>query len=212
MTPEPCWASSRWRTSDRQAVPRRRCRRGRTARPHLPRERGARPGGGGERAVGAPSRRPAGHGRTGGRAGTALPGRRGRRRRPAGRRGTVKDHPSPHASQARRGTLKSGRSSTSPWPENPVLVEVWRSGFLESVHRGALVVLDAEGSVTFAAGAVDRPVLPRSSNKPVQATAFLEAGWTPRSTEELAIAAASHNGEDGHRDVVAGMLAAAGLS
>jgi L-asparaginase II len=98
------------------------------------------------------------------------------------------------------------------WPDNPVIAEVWRSGFLESVHRGALVVLDADGSVLFSSGAVDHPVLPRSSNKPVQATAFLEAGWTPRSTEELAIAAASHNGEDGHRDVVAGMLAAAGLS
>jgi L-asparaginase II len=97
------------------------------------------------------------------------------------------------------------------WPDNPVLVEAWRSGFLESVHRGALVVLDADGGVSDAHGAVDRPVLPRSSNKPVQATALLAAGWQPRSQEELAIGAASHNGEDGHRDLVAGMLAAAGL-
>jgi L-asparaginase II len=98
------------------------------------------------------------------------------------------------------------------WPETPVLAEVWRSGFLESVHRGSLVVLGADGEVRTALGAVDRPVLPRSSNKPVQATALLAAGWSPRSTEELAIGAASHNGEDGHRDVVAGMLAAAGLT
>jgi L-asparaginase II len=97
------------------------------------------------------------------------------------------------------------------WPDNPVLVEAWRSGFLESVHRGALVVLDADGGVRDAHGAVDRPVLPRSSNKPVQATALLAAGWQPRSQEELAIGAASHNGEDGHRDLVAEMLAAAGL-
>ena len=79
------------------------------------------------------------------------------------------------------------------------------------MHRGALVVLGADGSVTFAAGDVDRPVLPRSSNKPVQATALLAAGWSPRSTEELAIGAGSHNGEDGHRDLVAGMLSAVGL-
>jgi L-asparaginase II len=92
-----------------------------------------------------------------------------------------------------------------------VLVEVWRSGFLESVHRGSLVVLDADGSVSFAAGAVDRPILPRSSNKPVQATALLAAGWSPRSAEELAIGAGSHNGEDGHRELAAAMLAAAGL-
>ncbi len=97
------------------------------------------------------------------------------------------------------------------WPENPVLVEAWRSGFLESVHRGALVVLDADGAVTFTVGDVDRPILPRSSNKPVQATALLAAGWEPRSTEELAIGAGSHNGEDGHRTLVAGMLDVAGL-
>jgi L-asparaginase II len=97
------------------------------------------------------------------------------------------------------------------WPDNPVLAEVWRSGFLESVHRGAVVVLDAGGDVLFSAGDVRRPILPRSSNKPVQASALLAAGWAPRSSEELAIAAASHSGEDAHRDLVAGLLAAAGL-
>jgi L-asparaginase II len=65
--------------------------------------------------------------------------------------------------------------------------------------------------VTFAVGAVDRPVLPRSSNKPVQATALLSAGWAPRSQAELAIGAGSHNGEDGHRELVAAMLGAVGL-
>jgi L-asparaginase II len=93
-----------------------------------------------------------------------------------------------------------------------VLVEVWRSGFLESVHRGSLVVVGPDGGVRHAVGDVERPVLPRSANKPVQATALLAAGWTPRSGEELAIGAGSHSGEDGHREVVAGMLATAGLS
>jgi L-asparaginase II len=99
----------------------------------------------------------------------------------------------------------------STWPDNPVLVEVERSGFLESVHRGSLVVLGADGEVLLAAGAVDRPMLPRSSNKPVQATALLAAGWAPRSEAELAIGAGSHNGEDGHRELVAAMLGAVGL-
>jgi L-asparaginase II len=101
--------------------------------------------------------------------------------------------------------------TTVAWPENPVLVEVERSGFLESVHRGSLVVLDVDGDVVFAAGAVDRPMLPRSSNKPVQATALLAAGWSPRSSAELAIGAGSHAGEDGHRELAAGILDAAGL-
>jgi L-asparaginase II len=112
----------------------------------------------------------------------------------------------PTTRSARGGPLHAGQ-----WPDNPVLVEVWRSGFFESAHRGSLVVLDASGDVTFAAGAVDRPILPRSSNKPVQATALLSAGWSPRSTAELAIGAGSHNGEDGHRELAASMLSAVGL-
>ena len=119
----------------------------------------------------------------------------------------MQDPLAPHHSYARGGALQGGHR----WPENPVLVEVWRSGFLESVHRGSLVVLDAAGAVTFAAGAVDRPVLPRSSNKPVQATALLAAGWAPGSVREVAIGAGSHNGEDGHRELAAAMLAAVGL-
>jgi L-asparaginase II len=124
----------------------------------------------------------------------------------------TEDPAAPRTSQARPGPLqRGGTSSLSHWPDNPVLVEVERSGFLESVHRGSLVVLGADGDVLVAAGAVDRPVLPRSSNKPVQATALLAAGWTPASAAELAIGAGSHSGEDGHRATAAGILAAAGL-
>jgi L-asparaginase II len=97
-----------------------------------------------------------------------------------------------------------------------VLVEVWRGGLgtdvLESVHRGALVVLDADGAPVLELGDVRRPVLPRSSNKPVQATAYLRAGWTPRNDRELALAGASHNGEDAHRELALDLLTAAGLS
>ena len=104
---------------------------------------------------------------------------------------------------------------TSHWPDNPVLVEVRRAGFgddvLESVHRGALVVLGADGVPLLEVGDVARPVLPRSANKPVQATTYLRAGWRPRDDRELAIAAASHNGEDGHRELAAILLSVAGL-
>ncbi|MGY2078378.1 asparaginase [Modestobacter sp. SYSU DS0657] len=100
---------------------------------------------------------------------------------------------------------------TTGWPGSPVLVEVWRSGFLESVHRGSLVVLDAAGAPLLEVGDVRRPVLPRSANKPVQATALLDAGWRPRDDRELALGAASHSGEDGHRELAAQLLAGAGL-
>jgi L-asparaginase II len=73
------------------------------------------------------------------------------------------------------------------------------------------VVLGADGEVLVSAGAADRPTLPRSSNKPVQATALLAAGWSPRAQAELAIGAGSHSGEDGHRALAASMLAAVGL-
>jgi L-asparaginase II len=104
----------------------------------------------------------------------------------------------------------------SSWPQNPVLVEAWRGGLgtdvLESVHRGALVVLGADGVPLVEVGDVGRPVLPRSSNKPVQATTYLQAGWEPRDDRELALAGASHNGEDGHRELAAELLTSVGLT
>jgi L-asparaginase II len=98
-----------------------------------------------------------------------------------------------------------------PDPGHPVvLAEVVRSGFVEGVHRGSLVVLDADGSVLLARGDVDRPVFPRSSNKLMQATGLVELGY-PGSAELLALAAASHSGEPHHVDAVRRVLAAAGL-
>ncbi|MGW0857473.1 asparaginase [Streptomyces sp. NPDC002690] len=93
----------------------------------------------------------------------------------------------------------------------PVLAEVVRSGFLEGRHRGSLVLLAADGSVEYALGDPAAPVFPRSSNKPMQAAAILRAGLD-LSGERLALAAASHSGEDFHLALVATMLAEHGLS
>lgn len=92
---------------------------------------------------------------------------------------------------------------------NPVLVEVVRSGFVESVHRGALVVTDPSGSVTRSVGDVQSPVFPRSSNKPFQALGMLDAGLE-LDEADLAYACASHNGEPGHVDRTLAMLDRAG--
>jgi len=93
----------------------------------------------------------------------------------------------------------------------PVLAEVVRSGYVESTHCGSVLVVDASGATVLARGDVDRPIFPRSSNKPLQAAALMAAGWQPADDEELALAAASHSGEPEHLAVVRRMLAGAGL-
>ncbi|MFD0424223.1 asparaginase [Streptomyces parvus] len=99
---------------------------------------------------------------------------------------------------------------SAPVPAPPVLAEVVRSGFTEGHHRGALVLLAADGSVERAIGDPAAPVFPRSSNKPMQAAAILRAGLD-LSGERLALAAASHSGEPFHLDLARKMLAEHGL-
>jgi L-asparaginase II len=93
---------------------------------------------------------------------------------------------------------------------DPILAEVVRSGFTESVHRGATVALAADGSVLARNGRIDVPVFPRSSNKPMQAVAMLRCGLD-LDGELLALAAASHAGEDFHVDGVRKILSSAGV-
>jgi len=94
---------------------------------------------------------------------------------------------------------------------DPVVAEVVRNGFVESRHHGRVVALNVDGSTALAIGAVDAPMFPRSSVKPLQATALLDAGWQPRDDAEIALACASHSGEEVHLDVVRRILASAGL-
>ncbi|HEV7974742.1 asparaginase [Amycolatopsis sp.] len=94
---------------------------------------------------------------------------------------------------------------------DPALVAVVRSGFVESVHRGALVVTDPDGSVRFSLGDVKRPVFPRSSNKPFQSLGMLRAGLDV-DDEDLAFSAGSHNGEPKHVERALDLLKRHGLT
>jgi len=97
---------------------------------------------------------------------------------------------------------------------NPILVEVMRGTALESAHRGALAVLDADGAVLAAIGDVQRPIFPRSAVKVLQALALVESGAADRlvlGDDELALACASHGGEPMHTQTAARMLEKAGL-
>ncbi len=98
---------------------------------------------------------------------------------------------------------------------NPVLVEVLRGETLESIHRGALAVLDADGAILASLGDIDRPIFPRSAVKLLQALPLVESGAAERlglTDEQLALACASHNGEAAHVNAAAAMLEKAGLS
>jgi L-asparaginase II len=92
----------------------------------------------------------------------------------------------------------------------PVVAEIVRSGFVEGHHYGSVAALAADGSVDWSVGDVTDAVLPRSCNKPVQALALVRLGLTlPKDL--LALACASHSGEDRHLDGVRRILAGAGL-
>jgi L-asparaginase II len=97
---------------------------------------------------------------------------------------------------------------------NPVLVEVSRGALVESRHRGAVAVADANGDLVFALGDVERPTFPRSAIKAFQALPLVETGAADRfgfGDAELALAMASHMGEPLHVATATAMLAAAGL-
>jgi L-asparaginase II len=97
---------------------------------------------------------------------------------------------------------------------NPILVEAMRGGIAESVHRGAVAVVDADGKTVAALGDIERPIYPRSAVKALQALPLVASGAADAlglDDEALAVACASHNGEPGHVAVVARMLARAGL-
>lgn len=97
---------------------------------------------------------------------------------------------------------------------NPVLVEVLRGAIVESAHRGAVAVLDADGKPVLEIGDTARPVFPRSAVKAIQALPLIETGAADAygfGDRELALACASHSGEPAHVELAQAMLAKAGL-
>ncbi|TIS50547.1 asparaginase [Mesorhizobium sp.] len=97
---------------------------------------------------------------------------------------------------------------------NPVLVEVLRGAVVESAHRGAVSVFDADGKPVWEIGDTTRPVFPRSAVKAIQALPLVESGAADAyglGDRELALACASHSGEPAHVELAAAMLAKAGL-
>ena len=94
------------------------------------------------------------------------------------------------------------------------LAEVWRGPFLESHHSGHAVICDGSGQIVSAWGDPDAVVLPRSSSKMIQALPLVMSGAADAralSSEQLALACASHQGAPIHVERVNRWLADLGL-
>ena len=94
------------------------------------------------------------------------------------------------------------------------MAELWRGDWVESRHRGHAVVADASGRVLEAWGNPSLLVYPRSAVKSLQAIPLVESGALDAfglSSEDLALACASHSGEPCHVERLGHWLSRIGL-
>jgi L-asparaginase II len=93
----------------------------------------------------------------------------------------------------------------------PVLATVWRGDVVEARIRGHVIVSDAAGNPIRSAGDPRTQTTLRSCVKPIQALPFvrLAADKLGATEAEVAIACASHQGEDEHLATVRSLLAKA---
>ncbi|AWB85921.1 asparaginase [Mycetocola zhujimingii] len=91
------------------------------------------------------------------------------------------------------------------------LAVVERSGFVESRHSGSAIVIDQHADVLRSLGDPSAPVFLRSTMKPFQAIAVMNAGVGLRGAAAV-LATASHSGTQRHVSVVRSILAQAGLT
>ena len=81
---------------------------------------------------------------------------------------------------------------------------------VESQHFGAVVALERDGTIAFSIGDANTIVYPRSSMKPLQATAMVSAGLD-LPPQLLALVCASHDGRPEHLAAAREILKRAGL-
>lgn len=99
-------------------------------------------------------------------------------------------------------------------PANPILVRVRRGAFVESVHRAAFTVRDADGRAVDGLGDTRSRMFARSAIKALQALPLIETGAADRfglSSADLALSISSHNAEAQHTERAAAMLERLGL-
>ncbi len=101
-------------------------------------------------------------------------------------------------------------------PSNPFspLVELTRGPLVESIHFGALAVVDASGKLIASVGDETLVANLRSSSKPFQALPLIENGGAEHfglTDREVAILCASHSGTDEHVAVLKAAQAKIGV-
>ena len=95
------------------------------------------------------------------------------------------------------------------------MVRAYRGNTIESVHHGAVAVVDSRGKLLRHAGDSDFVTFLRSSAKPFQALVVVESGAAEAfgfTQQEVAIIAGSHNGEKKHVRLVRSILKKIGLN
>ncbi len=95
------------------------------------------------------------------------------------------------------------------------IFELYRGQTVESVHAGAVAVVDVTGRLIAHYGDPETVTFLRSSAKPLQILPFLEHGgkaFYNLSEREIAVMCASHSGTDQHVSVIQGIQARANLS
>ena len=96
-----------------------------------------------------------------------------------------------------------------------ILVRAYRKKTIESIHYGAIAVVDGSGRLLYSVGDPDFVTFLRSSAKPFQALPVVESGAAEAfdfTQQEIAIISGSHNGEKKHVRLVRSILKKIGLN
>src|SRR6266542_1228653 len=99
-------------------------------------------------------------------------------------------------------------------PIAETLVEVTRGRITESRHRGHVVAVEPDGNIVASLGSPGTVTYLRSSAKPHQAIPLVASGAADHfgfTEQEIALACASHSGEEIHTTIAASMLQKVGL-
>jgi len=89
------------------------------------------------------------------------------------------------------------------------MVEVTRSGEIESFHQGVAVLINSSGNILKEWGNSDLNIYPRSALKPIQTLNLYKDGvadFMNLSEEQIAITTASHHAEKFHQEIISSWL------